>query len=446
MKRRLSRQSSTASAPVADKDARECLATVESMGRQGHGAARIDGARVHIPFALPGEIARIRLGGAKAEIVAIESASPERVEPVCKHFGACGGCSLQHWAEAPYAQWKTDLVRSALAREGLDAAFEPLRSYPLASRRRAVFTARKGGGHFRLGYQVERSHHLIDIEECPILSPQVFAALPVLRETLAGALSREDEAKVHIAAAENGLDCSIESAKAKAMASPALAQRLSAAPILRITWNGEIAFLKAVPFVVSGGVKVALPQGAFLQAVEACERDMAGFVAEALEEAKATRGPLCDLFAGLGAFTFPCARFAPVTAYEENAAAVAALGEAAKGAASIKPVKAVRRDLFRNPLGPLELNGFAAAVLDPPREGAEAQARALAASKIGAAVMLSCNPVTFARDAGILAEGGFRLTRLAVFDQFHFSAHLEIAASFLRADSKKGRRAPALRI
>ncbi len=416
------------------------------MGRQGHGLARIGGAKVHIPFVLPGETVRVRLGGEMAEIIAIESASPERVEPVCKHFGCCGGCSLQHWAEAPYAQWKTDLVKSALAREGLDAAVEPLRTYPLASRRRAVFTARKEGGRVRLGYRAERSHDLVGLEECPILSPQVFAALPVLQETLAGALSGEDEAKVHIAAAENGVDCSIDGAKAKAMASPAFAQKLSAAPILRMTWNGEIAFLKAVPFVVAGGVKVALPQGAFLQAVEACERDMAGFVAEALEEAKAPRGPLCDLFAGLGAFTFPCAKSAPVTAYEENAAAVAALDEAAKGAANIKPVKAVRRDLFRNPLGPLELSGFAAAVLDPPREGAEAQARALAASKIGAAVMLSCNPVTFARDAGILAAGGFRLTRLAVFDQFRFSAHVEIAASFLRADSKKGRRAPALKI
>ncbi len=369
MKKRLSRQSSTASAAAAaDKDARDILATVEGMGRQGHGLARIGGAKVHIPFVLPGETVRVRLAGAKADIVAIEGASSERVEPVCKHFGACGGCSLQHWAEAPYAQWKTDLVKSALAREGLDAAVEPLRTYPLASRRRAVFTARREGGRLRLGYQAERSHDLIDLEECPILSPQVFAALPVLRETLVGALSGEDEAKVHIAAAENGVDCSIDGAKVKAMASPALAQKLSAASILRLTWNGEIAFLKAIPFVVAGGVKVALPQGAFLQAVEACERDMAGFVAEALEEAKASRGPLCDLFAGLGAFTFSCAKLVPVTAYEESAAAVAALGEAAKGAASIKPVKAVRRHLFRNPLGPLELNGFAAAVLDPPRE------------------------------------------------------------------------------
>ena len=224
-----------------------------------------------------------------------------------------------------------------------------------------------------------------------------------------------------------------------------LSQTLSAAGIIRASWNGGIAFLKAAPFVLAGGVKVVLPQGAFLQAVEACERDMAAFVGEAVAEAKGPKGPVCDLFAGLGAFTFPCAKHAAVTAFEENAEAVAALNDAAKGASGIKPVKAVRRDLFRNPVGPMELNAFSAAVADPPREGAEAQSRALAASKIGLVVMLSCNPVTFARDAAILATGGFSLARLAVFDQFRFSPHVEIAAAFVRAGSKKGRLAPALK-
>ena len=172
---------------------------------------------------------------------------------------------------------------------------------------------------------------------------------------------------------------------------------------------------------------------------------MAAFVGEALAEAKSSKGPVCDLFAGLGAFTFPCAKHAAVTAFEENAEAVAVLNGAAKGASGIKPVKAVRRDLFRNPVGPMELNAYSAAVADPPREGAEAQSRALAASKIGLVVMLSCNPVTFARDASILAAGGFSLARLAVFDQFRFSPHVEIAAAFFRAGSKKGRLAPALK-
>jgi 23S rRNA (uracil1939-C5)-methyltransferase len=268
--------------------------------------------------------------------------------------------------------------------------------------------------------------------------------LPDLREALAQALPNQGEAKVHITAAGNGLDCSIEAPRLMAQGLAKLTALLPAAGLVRVTCNGEIAFLKAAPFILAGGVKVMLPEGAFLQAVEACERDMAAFVAEALAEARVASGPVCDLFAGLGAFTFSCAKTAPVAAFEENAAAVAALSSAARSAAGIKPVKAVKRDLYRNPLGPVELNAFAAAVADPPREGAEAQAKALAASKIGAAVMLSCNPVTFARDAAILAAAGFRLSRLAVFDQFKFSPHVEIAAAFVRAGSKKGRLAPAL--
>ncbi len=297
----------------------------------------------------------------------------------------------------------------------------------------------------RLGFNAARSHDLVDLAECPILLPQIASALPHLRAALADALPKGGEAKIHITAAENGLDCGIEASKLTAQGLAKLTQLLPRAGIIRAAWNGDIIFSETAPFVLAGGVKVPLPQGAFLQAVEACECDMAAFVGEALAEAKAEKGPVCDLFAGLGAFTFPCAKKAAVTAFEDDGGAVAALNSAAKGASGIKPVKAVRRDLFRNPAGPVELNAFSAAVADPPREGAEAQSRALAASKIGTVVMLSCNPATFARDAAILAAGGFTLSRLAVFDQFKFSPHVEIAAAFTRAGSKKGRLAPALK-
>jgi 23S rRNA (uracil1939-C5)-methyltransferase len=420
-------------------------AVIETIGNQGDGIARLGGRKVHVPFTLPGETVCVEPAGARPEAVAIESPSPDRIEPVCAHFGTCGGCSLQHWRDAPYREWKANLVRAALARESLDAPIEPLRSYPIPSRRRAVFTASRQGGRVKLGFNAARSHDLVDIAECPILLPHLSSALPHLREALREALPNGGEAKVHVTAAANGLDCSIEAAKLPAQAAARLAPALSAAGIIRIAWNGEIVFLKAAPFVLIGGVKVALPQGAFLQAVEACEQDMAAFAGEVLAETKTAKGPVCDLFAGLGAFTVPCAKQASVTAFEENAEAVSALASGAKGAAGLKPVKAVRRDLFRNPLGLFELNAFAAAVADPPREGAEAQCRALAASRIGVAAMLSCNPVTFARDAAILTAGGFKLARVAVFDQFKFSAHVEIGAAFVRPGGKKGRLAPALK-
>jgi 23S rRNA (uracil1939-C5)-methyltransferase len=445
MKKRSSPRDATADPAPCPAAEKTIGVTIEAMGTQGHGVAHAAGRKVYIPFTLPGETIRAQIAGTKGEAMAIDRASPDRISPLCRHFGVCGGCSLQHWREAPYAEWKVGLVKAALAREGLDAPIEPLRTYPVASRRRATFTALKENGDVKLGFNATRSHDLVALAECPILLPSIAFALPHLRAALAAVLPNRSEAKVHVTAAENGLDCSIEAPRLTAQGVSRVAEMLSLASVIRAAWNGEIVFLKGALFVRAGDVKVMLPQGAFLQAVEACERDMAVFVAEALAEAKSSKGPVCDLFAGLGAFTFPCAKLAAVTAYEENAEAVAALNGAAQGASDIKPVKAIRRDLFRNPLGPMELNAFSAAIADPPREGAEAQSRALAASRLPTVVMLSCNPVTFARDAAILAAGGFTVTRLALFDQFRFSPHVEIAAAFTRGDSKKGRLAPALK-
>ncbi|WP_127077501.1 class I SAM-dependent RNA methyltransferase [Rhodomicrobium lacus] len=419
---------------------------VETMGAQGDGLARVGGTAVHIPFALPGEVVRAEVGADKNRLIAVEAASPERIAPVCRHFGVCGGCALQHWAAAPYDAWKAGLVEAALAHARVRApSVEPLKTYPVSSRRRAVFTARKEDGALRLGFNASRSHDLVDIEECPILLPRIAAALPRFRAGLKGAMAERGEAKIHVTAADNGLDVAIAGPRLQTSARHAIEAELQAAGAIRAAWNGEAIFINAPPRVAAGPARVLLPEGAFLQAVEACERDMAAFAVEALDAAGAAKGPVCDLFAGLGAFTFPVATRAPITACEDNAAAVAALSLAAKEAKGLKPVKAVGRDLFRNPLGFQELNAFAAAVLDPPREGAETQARALAQSKIPAVVMLSCNPASLARDAAILAEGGFELTRLAAFDQFRYSAHVEVAALFRRPRTKKGRLAPALR-
>jgi 23S rRNA (uracil1939-C5)-methyltransferase len=446
MKRRSSPPNATddSTSPVAAEQIASL--TIGAIGAQGHAVALIGGRKVFIPFTLPGETISALIAGTKGDATAIDSPSPDRISPICTHFGVCGGCSLQHWREGPYAEWKVGLVKAALARQGLTAPVGPLKSYPLASRRRATFTACKESGEVRLGFNAARSHDLVDLDECPILLPQIASALPQLRAALADALPNKSEARLHITAAENGLDCNIEAPRLTARGVAGLSEKLPATGIIRAMWNGDVIFLAAAPFVLTGGVKVMLPQGAFLQAVEACETDMAAFVVQAMAEARAPKGPVCDLFAGLGAITFPCAKQKPVTAFEDNANAVAALNDAAKGASGVKPVKAVRRDLFRNPLGPVELNAYSAAIADPPREGAEVQCKALAASRIGTIIMLSCNPVTFARDAAILLSGGFTLTRLAVFDQFKFSPHVETAAAFTRAGSKKGRLvAPALK-
>jgi 23S rRNA (uracil1939-C5)-methyltransferase len=409
------------------------IAVIEAMSAQGQGVTRIAGGKVFIPFTLPGEQVIVEVDGSGGRAAAIEIPSPGRIPPPCRHFGVCGGCSLQHWSDDPYRAWKEGLVTSALARAGLHAPVEPLRTYPVPSRRRASFTARSTKGGIQLGYLSARTHVLADLEECPILLPRIASALPPLKAVLTASIPARSEAKIYIAAAANGLDCSVDGPPLSARAQATFAEMLAAEGFIRVIWNGEALLLAAAPFVFCGGVRIELPANAFLQAIEACEVEMANWVLDALSGTKAIKkSPICDLFAGLGAFTFPAAKLAPVMAYEENPHAVAALSSAAKHTKGLKPVTAVRRDLFRNPLSPLELGKFAAVIMDPPREGAEAQCRSLGASKTTTVAMLSCNPSSFARDAAILAGAGFQLSRLAAFDQFRFSAHVEIAALFQR--------------
>ena len=210
MKRRSSPPHATADSTSPAAAQQIAGITIGAMAAQGDGVAFIGEKRVHIPFTLPGETINALIAGAKGEATAIDSPSPDRISPICKHFGVCGGCSLQHWREGPYAEWKVGLVKAALAREGLAAPIEPLRSYPLASRRRATFTVRKESREIRLGFNAARSHDLVDLDECPILLPQIVSALPQLRAALADAIPNKSEAKLYITAAENGLDCNIE--------------------------------------------------------------------------------------------------------------------------------------------------------------------------------------------------------------------------------------------
>ena len=291
MKRRSSPPHATADSTSPAAAQQIAGITIGAMAAQGDGVALIGEKRVHIPFTLPGETINALIAGAKGEATAIDSPSPDRISPICKHFGVCGGCSLQHWREGPYAEWKVGLVNAALAREGLAAPIEPLRSYPLASRRRATFTVRKESREIRLGFNAARSHDLVDLDECPILLPQIVSALPQLRAALADAIPNKSEAKLYITAAENGLDCNIEAPRLPASGVARLTEKLSAVGIIRMVWNGDVVFLAAAPFVLTGDVKVMLPHVSFLQAVEACESDMAAFAVQALAGGEGAERP-----------------------------------------------------------------------------------------------------------------------------------------------------------
>ena len=332
--------------------------------------------------------------------------------------------ALQHLAEGAYLDWKREKVVGALRSRGLDAEVEPVRSVRLGSRRRAALALARGKAGTALGYRRARSHELIDIAVCPVLSPGIVARLSKLKTALVPLASGRREARVGITETASGLDIVTEGAKPKEAALAAFAGEAASLGVARLTCDGESIGPLAAPEIELSGVKVKLPPGAFLQAAGEAEAVMTGLVREGVGDARR----IADLFAGLGTFTFALARAAAVDAFEADEAALEVLAEAWRKTQGLKPVKTFRRDLFRAPLSAKELGAYDALVFDPPRAGAAAQATMLAKSDVARLVAVSCNPGTLARDLRILVDGGYRIVRVVPIDQFLFSPHVEMVA------------------
>jgi len=402
---------------------------IARLGAQGDGIAEGPDGPLFVPFTLPGERARVVVSedGKHAALLEVLDPSAERIDPVCPHFGTCGGCALQHFEEGAYLAWKRELVVQALRSRGLDAEVEDVRPVSLGSRRRATFSLGRDGQGVVLGYRRARSHDLIDIEMCPILSPGIVARLPKLKAALAPLLGGKREARVGVTETETGLDIVVEGVRPKESALVRLAGEAGALGVARITVGGE-GLMLAPPTVRFGPAQVKLAPGAFLQASPQAEAVMTALVTDAVAGAKR----IADLFAGLGTFTFGLAQTSAVDAYETDEAALGALVEAARHTPKLKPVRALARDLFRSPLGGKDLDRYDAVVFDPPRAGAAAQSELLAKSKVKRLVAVSCNPGTLARDLRLLVDGGYRLTRVVPVDQFLFSSHVEVVAHLTR--------------
>ncbi|HXS06665.1 MAG TPA: hypothetical protein VN723_07750 [Rhizomicrobium sp.] len=349
---------------------------------------------------------------------------------VCAHFGSCGGCSLQNLSAADYRVRKREIVASALAKAGLgDIAVEDPLLVPEKSRRRAVFKFCKTQGKVAVGFHAAKSHAIIDMRECLVLTPALLGLASVLRQMLEPLLAEGEKAEIHATETDAGLDLAFRwRRKLTPQMTAEIARAFSASDIARIIFNGEMLTERRKPDVSFGGVAVTAPPHAFLQASRAGEEMLQARVLALTDGAKA----VADLFAGLGTFTLPLAQRAKVHAVEQEGEALAALAEAARKAKGLKPVTTEKRDLFKVPLTPLELNRFDAVVLDPPRAGAEAQTRALAASKVGRIAYVSCDAGTFARDAAVLAGAGFRAGPVQPVDQFLYSNHIELVGGFSR--------------
>jgi 23S rRNA (uracil1939-C5)-methyltransferase len=425
------------------------ILTIDRLGGQGDGIAESDvgpdvGSGVFVPLTLPGERVSARVTGERGELIEVLTASADRVIPPCPHFGTCGGCVLQHWSSHPYLAWKQDQVREALAHRGLETEIAPTIACPPASRRRLALHARPGGeqgqdkvqwGDARLGFKGRGSWSLVDIETCTIADPALVRALPALRRLAAAFLGKPKSAPtLHVTLTLSGLDVDVTGMEGagrggiSAEAGARVAQAAAAGGFARVTQSGETLYQTHQPVVRFGPATVALPPGGFLQATPQAEAAMVGLAVDAVRGARR----IADLFCGAGAFTFPLAQMAPVLAADSAAPAIAALRSAVASAAGSKPITAEARDLFRRPVMAEELGKTDAVVFDPPRAGAEAQAVEIARSKAAVVVGVSCNPTTFARDARILVDAGFRLERVTPVDQFLWSAHIELVGVFKR--------------
>ncbi len=424
---------------------REVDIAIDSLGGRGDGVGRLDARPVFVPFVLPGERVRVRITGERdgawrGEMVEVLEAAPERVAAPCPYFGQCGGCSLQHLADAAYRDWQRGQVLQALQRRGLgDVPVAPLVSVPPGTRRRAVLAAVQSGGGVRLGFHEARSHAVVDVTQCLILHPGLMMLLAPLRAALQTLLNAGERATVTLTLSDNGPDVLVSTPRAPALAArESLAAFAEQQDLARVSWHpaGGASELKPEPIaerrrpvVRFSNVPVAVPPGAFLQPTAEGEAILVQAILERLPEAAAR---VADLYAGCGPFTFALAERARVYAAEGDAAALGALDAATRQAGLAGRIEAACRDLARRPLTADELARFDCVVFDPPRAGARTQAEQLAASRVPAAIAVSCNPQTFARDARILVDGGFDLVEVAPLDQFPWSAHLELVALFRR--------------
>jgi 23S rRNA (uracil1939-C5)-methyltransferase len=410
----------------------EAVLDIVGIGARGDAIAQTENGPVYVPFALPGERVRARVAGDRATDVAVQTASPERIAPACAHFGVCGGCQLQHWAEQPYLAWKQDQVRLALARRGLDVEVAPAIPAWSAGRRRAALHADRAGGALRFGFLERAGAEIADIAACPVLTPALAEALPRLRALAEAFAPARGRITLHCLASETGIDVAIAGAgrpedfDLKRL--EAAAQAAEALDVARLSFDGEPFVTRRTPVVTIGRAQVTPPPGAFLQATLDGERALARLALDAVQGA----GRVADLFSGVGTFALRLCETAQVHAVESEAAMLAALQRAADGAGLGARVTTQARDLMRDPLMAAELEGFDAIVFDPPRAGARAQAEQIGASGVRRVAAVSCDPPTFARDVRILVDAGFRLTRVTPVDQFRWTPHVEVVGALER--------------
>lgn len=407
-------------------------AQITHLGARGDGVGEWQRRPLFVPFALPGEGVRVEVNrrtrdGAFGRVLEVVEPAAERVEPACRHFGICGGCAIQHFAADAAAVWKRERVLEALGKRGLgDVSVDDTVSIPPGSRRRATFAYRSRKRGAVIGFNERAGGRIVNIAECPVLDPVLFELVEPLRGLLAEITPPGTSGDIWVSKLDDGLDVIVDLPEPPDLrAIEALTGFGRETGLVRLSWRcrGKIepvaAYGRAVLNI--GEALVSPPPGAFLQPSAEGEAAIARRVLEAVGDSP----NVADLFCGLGTFALRLAPGQKVRAMDGDAGLIGALAATGR-------VETEVRDLFKRPLVAAELSRFNAVVFDPPRAGARAQAAELAAGGPDAVVAVSCNPATFARDARILADGGYGIESVMPIDQFPWSGHVELVAIFRR--------------
>ena len=406
--------------------------TITELGAQGDGVAGNSGNPVFVPFTAPGDRITAAVEGTRGTLISLLEPGPARIAPPCPHFGpdgenaGCGGCTVQHVAPEPYAEWKRGLVVAALKSRGIDIKVAPLVPAHPGDRRRVVFAARRAGDSAVLGFNRAGTHEIVDIRTCLIATPRIVSALPLFRALAAQAAVAPKAIQMGVLDTQSGFDIAFDAPfqlKENDRLRLVAAARKQAS-VARIAFNGEILIEKQPPQLSFGRVTVTPPPGAFTQASASAEEAMAALVMKHMKKAKR----VVDLYAGCGTFSARLTEAHITHAVEGFAPALNALDRAMRKMQGLKPLTMETRDLARRPLMAFELKAYQGLVFDPPRAGAEFQCREIAKSAIPRVAAVSCNPATLARDLRILIDGGYKLKSVTPIDQFLWTPHVEAVA------------------
>lgn len=404
--------------------------TIKRLGHHGDGiAANADGVPIFVPLTLPGEVISGDISGDRIAAPSVITPSTDRVKAPCPHYKSCGGCSLMHASDAFVAEWKMSVITKALQAHDLPITLRPILTSAPKSRRRATLAGTRTKKGAMIGFHARKSGTIVPIRDCFLLEPALLDTIPALEQIVKLGATRSAVLGLSVTLTETGIDLHVTGAR------PLDGPLRAALPQVqgsfsRLTWSSagedEPVYTETPPRLTLGTARIVPPPGAFLQATKDGERALQAAVTEATKGAK----HIADLFCGIGTFALPLAQTTPVHAVEAVPELLGALDHATRFATGLKSITTEKRDLFRRPLLPDELKKFDAVVIDPPRAGAEAQTIELAKAQVPVIASVSCNPVTFARDATILINAGYKLDWVQPVDQFRWSPHVELAARF----------------